>query len=323
VDASRLILGCGNFGGIGSAPAFFGQGETREQAFALMDAAWEAGIRRFDTADAYGGGRSETWIGEWIRDRGLRPTLTTKVFHSVVGDPDDVGLAPERIRRQLHGSLERLGVDRVELYLTHERDAATPIADTLGELGQLREEGLVAAYGLSNVDVDELGEARGLAPVAAVQNSYSLLDREAEPLLDEPVAFQAFGPLAGGWLTGKYRRGMTSAPPGSRWDGDKQPWLGNWQNSVDERVWNVTDALIDVASSIGRSPAQVALRWLAQRPGVTAPIVGARTVEQLTDNLGATGWSLDEKHLEQLTTAGDQPLPYPHGYLAGSPRRRP
>jgi aryl-alcohol dehydrogenase-like predicted oxidoreductase len=295
VDASRLILGCGNFGGIGSAPAFFGQGETREQAFALMDVAWEAGIRRFDTADAYGGGRSETWIGEWIRDRGLRPTLTTKVFHSVVGDPDDVGLAPERIRRQLHGSLERLGVDRVELYLTHEPDAATPIAETLGELGQLREEGLVAAYGLSNVDVDELREARGLAPVAAVQNSYSLLDREAEPLLDEPVAFQAFGPLAGGWLTGKYRRGEQT-PEGSRMTLRPEPY----RHLEDDHVFEALDRFGAEAAARGVDRATLAIAWLLSDPRVDGVVLGPRRPEHLEPGLCALELVLDADDRERL-----------------------
>ena len=104
------MLGCGNFGGIGSAPAFFGQGETKEQAFALMDAAWELGLHWFDTADAYGGGRSEAWIGEWIAATGNRPRITTKTFNPM-DEGADSGLAPERVRRQLDSSLERLGVD--------------------------------------------------------------------------------------------------------------------------------------------------------------------------------------------------------------------
>src|SRR5829696_6097158 len=104
LEAPRIMLGCGNFGGVGSAPEFFGQGQSEEEAFALMDAAWELGITRFDTADAYGGGRSETWIGRWMADRGHRATLTTKVFHSVVGDPSDRGLARNRILRQIEGS---------------------------------------------------------------------------------------------------------------------------------------------------------------------------------------------------------------------------
>jgi aryl-alcohol dehydrogenase-like predicted oxidoreductase len=112
------------------------------------------------------------------------------------------------------------------------------------------------------------------------------------------------------------------APPGTRWETDSQPWLGDWAKSVDERTWAVTDAVLAVAEEVGRSPAQVALRWLLQRPAVTAPIIGARTPAQLDDNLRASGWSLDDKHMERLTAAGDRPLPYPHGYLTNSPRRR-
>src|SRR5215475_6619285 len=125
----RVILGCGNFGGIGSAPAFFGQGETLEQALELMDAAWEAGITWFDTADAYGGGRSEIYIGEWIRSRrpeGLR--ITTKTFNPM-DEGEDKGLAPARVRRQIDASLRRLGVERVELYLAHAWDPDVPPAE--------------------------------------------------------------------------------------------------------------------------------------------------------------------------------------------------
>ena len=123
-----VALGCGNFGGIGSAPEFFGQGIAEDEAFAIMDRAWENGIHWFDTGDAYGGGASETWIGDWRADRapeGLR--VTTKVFHSTTGTPGDTGLAPDRIRRQVEDSLERLGVERIDLYLAHEPDPATPL----------------------------------------------------------------------------------------------------------------------------------------------------------------------------------------------------
>src|SRR5581483_5544764 len=148
----RLILGCGNFGGIGSAPAFFGQGETIEQALELMDAAWDAGITWFDTADAYGGGRSETFIGEWIRTRrpdGLR--LTTKTFNPM-NEGGDHGLAPDRVRRQIDSSLGRLGVERVDLYLAHEWDPDVPVAELAGAFAELVAEGKVRAFGLSNVD---------------------------------------------------------------------------------------------------------------------------------------------------------------------------
>jgi aryl-alcohol dehydrogenase-like predicted oxidoreductase len=282
VETSRLILGCGNFGGIGSAPAFFGQGESRDEAFALMDAAWEDGIRRFDTADAYGGGRSETWIGEWTRARGVQPALTTKVFHSVVGDPSDRGLAPARIRRQLQGSLERLGVERVDLYLTHEPDPETPLEDTLGALAALQDEGLVAAFGLSNVDADETRQAVELAPITAVQNSYSLLDRDAEPVLDLPVRFQAFGPLAGGWLTGKYRRDE-AAPEGSRMTLRPEPY----RHLEADRVHDALDRFGAEAEARGVDRTTLAFAWLLADPRVDAVVLGPRRPEHLDPALRA------------------------------------
>ena len=295
METSRLILGCGNFGGVGSAPAFFGQGETRKEAFALMDGAWEAGIRHFDTADAYGGGRSEAWIGAWMRDRDVRPALTTKVFHSVVGDAADRGLAPARIRRQLAGSLERLGVERVDLYLTHEPDPDTPLEDTLGALAKLREEGLVTEFGLSNVDAEETRRALELAPVAAVQNSYSLLDREAEPLLDLPVRFQAFGPLAGGWLTGKYRRGE-AAPDGSRMTLRPEPY----RHLEADRVHDALDRFGAEAEARGVERTTLAFAWLLSDPRVEAVVLGPRRAEHLEPALRALELPLEPDERDGL-----------------------
>ncbi len=167
-----------------------------------MDAAWERGIRAFDTADAYGGGRSETWIGRWLEEREHRPKLTTKVFHSVVGDPADRGLSRERILRQIDGSLERLGVERVDTYLIHEPDPDTPVEETLGALGEVVEAGKVEKIGASNVDRAWLEQAAESATVVSVvQNSYSLLDRDAEDdvlpyCAEHGLAFTVFGPLA-------------------------------------------------------------------------------------------------------------------------------
>jgi aryl-alcohol dehydrogenase-like predicted oxidoreductase len=297
VETSRLVLGCGNFGGIGSAPAFFGQGETRDEAYALMDATWAAGIRRFDTADAYGGGRSETWIGEWMRDRGARPALTTKVFHSVVGDPGDRGLAPARIRRQLEGSLERLGVERVDLYLTHEPDPDTPLEDTLGALTELRDEGLVSEVGLSNVDAVETRRALELAPVAAVQDSYSLLERDAEPVLDLPVRFQAFGPLAGGWLTGKYRRGE-AAPRGSRMTLRPEPY----RHLEADRVHDALDRFGAEAEVRGVDRATLAFAWLLADSRVDAVVLGPRRPAHLEPALRALDLRLEPDERAELAS---------------------
>src|SRR6266571_876704 len=183
---SRIILGCGNFGGIGSAPALFGGGESREEAFAIMDAAREAGITTFDTADAYGGGRSETWIGDWLRTKGPEVrdeiVLSTKTF-APMDEGEDHGLAPARVKRQLESSLRRLGVERVQMYLTHAPDPDVPIAETLGVLDELQHEGKIEAYGASNVDAAQLRAALAVdlpTHYGWVQNSYSLLDRGVE-----------------------------------------------------------------------------------------------------------------------------------------------
>jgi aryl-alcohol dehydrogenase-like predicted oxidoreductase len=230
-----------------------------------------------------------------MRDRGVRPALTTKVFHSVVGDPSDRGLAPARIRRQLAGSLERLGVERVDLYLTHEPDPDTPLEHTLGALAELREEGLVSEFGLSNVDADEARRALGLAPVAAVQNSYSLLDREAEPLLDLPVRFQAFGPLAGGWLTGKYRRGE-AAPAGSRMTLRPEPY----RHLEAERVHDALERFGAEAEARGVERTTLAFAWLLSDPRVEAVVLGPRRAEHLEPALRALELALEPDERDRL-----------------------
>jgi len=269
VELTRVVLGCGNFGGIGSAPAFFGQGESRDEAFALMDAAWELGITSFDTADAYGGGTSETWIGEWIRATGNRPVLTTKTFNPMTAGGDS-GLSRARIERQLASSLERLGVDRVDLYLAHAPDPATPLAETMAAFADLRDRGVVRAYGVSNFGASELREAVDTGAPAAVQNSYSLLERgdeaEVAPLCaGHGLAYLAFGPLAGGWLAGRYRRG--EAPPaGSRMATRPEPY----EHLRTERTFAALDALAAAAAARGISVAGLALAWVLARPSRAA-----------------------------------------------------
>jgi aryl-alcohol dehydrogenase-like predicted oxidoreductase len=277
----RVILGCGNFGGIGSAPAFFGRGETLEQALELMDAAWEAGITWFDTADAYGGGRSETYIGEWIRSRrpeGLR--LTTKTYNPM-DEGEDHGLAPGRVRRQVEASLRRLGVERVDLYLAHEWDPDVPVAEVAGVFEELAAAGKIGAYGLSNVGGGQLRVALEAGSFAAVQNSYSLLDRDAEtevlPLCGaNGLWFQAFSPLAGGWLTGKYRRDAP-APEGSRMT--MRP--GPYEHLRDDRVYDALEQL-----ERRGDPATLALAWLLADERVSV-VLGPRRPAHLEPALAA------------------------------------
>ena len=255
VTVSRLILGCGNFGGIGSAPAFFGAGETEGEAHELLDAAWEAGITTFDTADAYGGGRSESYIGTWMRSRGVRPVLTTKTFNPM-HEGADSGLSGDRIRRQLDSSLERLGVDRVDVYLAHAMDPATPLDETVAAFTELEQMGKVRAWGGSNVDVAWIEAAQP----ATVQNSYSLLDRDDEDgvlpaCVRNGLGYTPFSPLAGGWLTGKYRRGE-EPPAGSRMTLRPEPYL----HLQEDRVYDALEAFETRARERGTNPGGAGVR---------------------------------------------------------------
>lgn len=290
IDVSRIVLGCGNFGGVGSAPALVGRGETEEEAHAILDAAWAAGITAFDTADAYGGGRSETYLGSWLRRQSAetrdRATITTKTFNPMAEGADS-GLAPARIRRQLEGSLERLGVDSVDLYLAHDRDPAIPVAETIGAFDSLAAEGKIRAYGGSNADVAWLEEALEAGSPACIQNSHSLLAREDEadvlPLTaGTGVAYTAFSPLAGGWLTGKYRRGE-QAPAGSRMTLRPEPYAA----FARDEVYDALEELDRLARQRGTSSAALAIAWLLADPRVTAVVIGPRRPEQLRPALDA------------------------------------
>jgi aryl-alcohol dehydrogenase-like predicted oxidoreductase len=277
---SRIALGCGNFGGVGSAPEFFGQGLSHDQAFAVMDAAWQAGITHFDTADAYGGGRSEAAIGRWIAARGVRPRLTSKTYNPMTAGADH-GLAPERITRQLRSSLDRLGVDHIELYLAHDFDPDVPLAETFGAFEQARAAGTIGAYGVSNFGTAQLTAALAAGAPRAIQNSYSLLDRrDGAGLLGlcagRGVAYLAFGPLAGGWLTGKYRRGE-AFPTGSRMTQRPEPY----RRLVTGATYDALDRLQALAGSRGISMAGLALAWLLADERVTQVVIGPGRPEHL------------------------------------------
>jgi aryl-alcohol dehydrogenase-like predicted oxidoreductase len=303
VEVSRIILGCGNFGGIGSSPAFFGAGETEREAHALMDAAWEAGITTFDTADAYGGGRSESYIGSWLRSKGPevreRIVLATKTFNPMA-EGEDSGLSAERIRRQIQGSLTRLGVDGVPLYLAHAMDPEVPVAETIGTFAELVDEGTIQAYGGSNVDAAWLEEALRHGRPAWAQNSYSLLEREDEEeaikiCIRDGLGYTPYSPLAGGWLTGKYRRGE-EPPAGSRMTLRPDSYL----HFQDDRVFDALEAFEERARARNTSPAALAIAWLLGDPNVTAVIVGPRRAEHLGPALEALDLQLSPSERDQL-----------------------
>jgi aryl-alcohol dehydrogenase-like predicted oxidoreductase len=296
-EVSRLILGCGGFGGMGSDHDLIGKGESDAEAAALMDAAWDLGITTFDTADAYAGGRSELAIGKWIRSRGRLPTLTTKTFHPMSPDGDR-GLAPARIRRQVESSLRRLGVERIDLYLPHEPDGATPLDETLDAFDALVAEGKLGAYGGSHVTADLLSRADGR--YAWLQNSFSLLDQvdeqEVLPRVEAAgLGYTPYSPLAGGWLTGKYERDEPP-PRGSRMDIRPGPYLGLRRDDV----WRGLDRLRSWSVDRGLAMTEVAYAWALGDPRVTAILVGPRNPDQLAEATRALELRLSDDDRREL-----------------------
>ena len=287
---SRVILGCGNFGGVGSAPAFFGQGIPREEAPRIMDAAWELGITTFDTADAYGGGRSETWIGEWLATKGsaVRDTILieTKTFNPTA-EGADRGLSRQRIRRQVETSLARLGLERISLYMAHAPDTDTPVEETLAAFDELVRAGTVGAVGASNYSAEQLAEAvetselEGLSRYEWVQNSFSLLEQsDAETVFpvcrEHGLGYEVHSPIAGGWLAGRYRRGR-EYPEGSRMT--QRP--DGYRQFENDAVFDALEAFEREALGRGVSMAGLALAWLLNVPEVTGVVVGPTRAEQL------------------------------------------
>jgi aryl-alcohol dehydrogenase-like predicted oxidoreductase len=271
----RLALGCGNFGGVGSAPQFFGQGESEEQAFELLDGAWSLGIRTFDTADAYGGGRSEEWIGNWIASRGNRPTIVTKTFNPME-DGADRGLSRARMTRQLESSLDRLRVDSVDVYLAHAFDVDTPLDELVGTFEGLRDIGLIKAWGVSNFDGAQLRALYTHGHPSVVQNSYNLLERGDEtdviPLCTQlNSSYMAFGPLAGGLLAGRYRS-SDDRPAGSRLSLRPEPY----EMLLTDETFAGLERFAAAAEERGISSAELALGWLLAQPGVSSIVVGPR-----------------------------------------------
>jgi aryl-alcohol dehydrogenase-like predicted oxidoreductase len=307
---SRLGLGCGNFGGIGSSPAFFGMGESEEQAGELMDRAFDAGINFFDTANAYGGGRSESYIGRWVKEKGsaVRQQLliSSKVFNPVGSGPNDRGLSRRHILQQVDESLGRLQTDRLDMYLIHEPDPETPLEETLAALDDVVRMGKVLYVGASNIEAWRLArglwisDRRDLCRFDWIQNSYSLLDRAPErelfPLCeDQSVGFTAFSPLAGGWLTGKYRS-AGAYPSGSRMTLRPEPY----QHLVRDAVFSGLAAVADRERARGAEMSALAIAWVLHHPRVNAAIIGPRTPAHLDAALAGSTIALSEADRARL-----------------------
>ncbi len=282
LEVSRVGLGCNNFGGR----------VDREGTRRVVHAALDAGITFFDTAETYGGGDSERFLGAALGERRSQVVLATK-FGWAPGDLP--GGAPERVRRSIDASLERLGTDVVDLYYYHRPDGATPLAETLGAMQELVDAGKVRRLGLSNVDVALLAEADATdVEVVAVQNRYSLVDRRDEDgvlpfCLDHGIGYVPYFPLENGLLTGKYRRGEPP-PDGSRLAG----------GSLSDDQFDDVERLEERAAGVGHTLLELAIGGLAAIEGIASVIAGATTPEQVRANAAAGAWRPTAAELESL-----------------------
>ncbi len=318
---SCLSLGTMTFGGRG----VFGKvGATQStEARRQIDQCLEAGVNLIDTADVYSDGLSEEIVGEAIRGRRDRLLIATKARMAMGSGANDAGLSRQHLIEACEASLRRLGVDHIDLYQVHEWDGQTPVEETLEALDLLVRSGKVRYVGCSNFTGWQLAKAmgiaerRGLPRYVSQQIHYSLQAREAEyelvPAgLDLGVGIMVWAPLAGGLLSGKYRRGQ-DPPAGSR-------HLTDWGEPPvrdADKLYDIVDALVEIGESRDVSAAQVALAWLLGRPGVATLVIGARTTEQLADNLEAANLTLSDDERARLDELTVPPLIYPHWHQAG------
>jgi aryl-alcohol dehydrogenase-like predicted oxidoreductase len=311
--------------GFGGAGKFANVGELDVQAAGRqIDLCLDAGVTFVDTADVYSEGASEEIVGKAIRGRRNRITLATKVRFAMGDGPNDAGLSRAHIIKACEDSLHRLGTDWIDLYQVHEWDGQTPLEETLDALDTLVRDGKVRYVGCSNYAGWQMSKGLGISArdgfkrFVSNQVYYSLQAREAEyeivpAALDQGVGLLIWSPLAGGLLSGKYRRGA-EAPAGSRQltDWDEPPVRDQ------EGLYDVVEALIELGEAHDVSAAQVALAWTLARPGVSSVIVGARTEEQLSDNLAAAQLELTADERSSLDELSALPLLYPFWHQAAS-----
>jgi aryl-alcohol dehydrogenase-like predicted oxidoreductase len=313
----------------------FGRETSEHDSHQILDRFAEAGGNFVDTADVYSAGASEAIVGRWLKQQARDElVIATKVRFPMGRGPNDLGLSRKHILAGVEASLRRLQTDYIDLYQVHCWDHVTPLEETLSTLNDLVRGGKVRYLGASNYTGWQLQKAidlsrrMGWEPFSCLQPQYNLLCRSTEwelvPVcLNEGLGVIPWSPLRGGWLSGKYRRGMAAPPPGTRVEiAEEQGWGESWSAYNNESTWRVVDMLLAVAEDAGKAPAQVALNWLLGQPGVTAPIIGARTMEQLEANLGAGGWALSDAQAEQLNQASATPLPYPYEHITRAELRR-
>src|ERR1700743_913665 len=311
-----LSFGTGTFGGVGRLGAW-GKTDATE-ARRLVDICLDAGVSMFDTANVYSSGESERVLGAAIKGRRDKVLISTKATFRVGDGPNDLGSSRQHLIAAIDGSLSRLGTDYIDLFQLHGFDALTPPEEVLATLDVLVRAGKIRYVGVSNFSGWHLmkslavADKHGFPRYVANQTYYSLIGRDYEwelmPLgLDQGIGAVVWSPLGWGRLTGKIRRGQPR-PEVSRLH--KTAEMG--PQVEDEYLYKVVDALDAVAKETGKSVTQIALNWLLQRPTVASLIIGARTEEQLRENLGAIGWSLTKEQVARLDAASKVTLPYPY-----------
>ena len=326
-----LTLGTGTFGGGNEFFKAWGASDVAE-ATRLVDVCIEAGVSMFDSADGYSNGLAEEILGKAIKGRRDQVLISTKGSFRRGSGPNDVGSSRHYLPRAVDASLRRLGTDYIDLYQLHAFDAKTPIEEVIGALDDLVRAGKIRYIGCSNFSGWHLmkslaySERHGLARYVAHQAYYSLIGRDYEwelmPLaLDQKVGAVVWSPLGWGRLTGRIRRGQP-LPKVSRLQSqlavDKGPPI------PDEHLYRVVDALDAVAKETGKTIPQIALNWLLTRPSISTVIIGARTEEQLRQNLGAVGWKLSAEQIAKLDAASAVSPAYPYWHQRGTfPERNP
>ena len=317
---SELCLGCMTFGREAD------EGDSRK----IVDSFLDAGGNFLDTADVYSKGLSEEITGRAIKGVRDNVVLATKVFFPMGEGPNDVGLSRKHVTQGCEDSLKRLGTDYIDLYQVHCWDGVTPLQETLSALTDLVRSGKVRYIGVSNFTGWQLmrsvcvSEANGLERFACLQPQYSLVERNIErevlPVcVEEGLGVIPWSPLGGGFLSGKYRHGE-KPPQGSRISEAVESMEEYWDRRATERNWATLDVVGKISEEMGKSYAQISLNWLLRQQGVTAPIIGARTLEQLEDNIGASGWELTEEQLEELSEASAIEDVYPYRFIRDAQR---
>jgi aryl-alcohol dehydrogenase-like predicted oxidoreductase len=313
----------------------FGREASEADSRTMLDRFVEAGGTFIDTANVYSRGVSEEIVGRWLRERSRDDlVIATKVRFPMGSGPNEAGLSRKHILSSVEASLRRLQTDYIDLYQVHCWDARTPLEETLGTLDGLVRSGKVRYVGASNFTgwqlqlAAELCRRNGWEAFASLQPQYNLLERAIEleviPVCErEGLGVIPWSPLRGGWLSGKYRRGMSAPPEDTRVaTAEQQGWSESWSRYNNERTWGIIDALLAVAEQAGRTPAEVALNWVLDGPAVCAPIIGVRTEEQLEANLAAVGWRLEDEQRARLDEASAPQLPYPYDFIASAQQRR-